>query len=165
MKKITAVLLLLAIMFSATACGKVYFDEDKYNEAQSKEAEKQSVAQSEQESAIAADKENLEGKMGKSEENKKLVVKRTYGDHMEYLELIFDKKGNIDYKITYKYFDEEDYYRTVLGYGDIGSDKMISHDDKLRMIAYKSKDLVEADYEFYYNLYARKDSEIYQIIE
>ena len=85
MKKLLAVFLLFAVLFSATACGKIYFDEEKYNSQVAKEESKKAESSSKQVEEISENKEDVESELGKTEDNKKIVVKLTYGDHMEYV--------------------------------------------------------------------------------
>ncbi len=166
MKQAICVLLavITALCIFAGCQKKIYFDEDEYNSAVSESKSVEDESLSEQESEIVADKANLEGELGKSEKNKKLVVKLVYGDHMEYVAIYF-KKNVFSYIMTYKYFDSESYYEMVKGYGDDGSDKLVETDDQLRCLVYKSTDRSKADYDFYYNLYSRRDPEICTIIE
>lgn len=164
MKKLTAVLLLFAVLFSVTACGKVYFDEDEYLSEVSKEESEAAVSSSKQEEEISQNKEEVADKIGKTEENKKIVVKETYGNSVNYVVTYF-KNGIASYRDTYTYFDTKKYYEKILSNGDDGNDKIIDHDDNLRLIVYRNKEIVEGDFEMFLSLYERRDAEICEIIQ
>lgn len=164
MKKLLAVFLLFAVLFSATACGKIYFDEEKYSSQIAKDESEKAESSSKQVEEISENKDEVESELGKTKKNQKIVVKLTYGDHMEYVATYF-KNGVVSYRDTYKYFDTESYYEMVLGYGDVGNDKVIDTDDNLRLIVYRNKDVSEMDFESCLSLYERKDTEICEVIE
>lgn len=164
MKKYISIFIVFALLFSFSACGKVYFDEEKYNSKVSEEESKSERESSEAESQIEADQSEVASEMGKSEKDKKLVLKFTYGNHIELMEVVF-KNGKVHHNIIYKYFDSDEYYKTILGYGDQGSDKIIGHDDKTRMIQYKNDNFEGTDYETMRSIYERRDPNICQIIE
>ncbi len=164
MKKLLAVFLLFAVLFSATACGKIYFDEEKYNSEVAEEESEKAESSSKRVEEISENKDEVESELGKTEKNQKIVVKLTYGDHMEYVATYF-KNGIVSYRDTYKYFDTESYYEMVLEYGDIGDNKVIDTDDNLRLIVYRNKNVSEMDFESCLSLYERRDAEICEIIQ
>lgn len=166
MKKAICFLLLTAVILSFGACSKkIYFDEEEYNSAVEKSEKEREESLSVQDAAIESDKKAVEKELGKTEKNKKLVAKLTYGDHIEYEALYFDKDGVLEYKMTYKYFDTDDYYNMVIGYGDIGNEKIVETDDELRCITYKNKNMAKMDFDTAYSIYSRKSEDICVIAE
>ncbi len=164
MKKVTALLLAVITLLIVTACGKIYFDEEEYKEAVS-ESESEAAAESEkQEEEISENKSETEDELGKTTKGKQIVAKLVYGDMMQYEKVVFDKKGIAEYKLIYKYFFTDGYYDMVKGYGDVGSDKVIKTDDNLRLIVYKTKDILNLDYDTFLNVYQRKSEDICTII-
>ncbi|MBR6940648.1 MAG: hypothetical protein IKH65_07580 [Clostridia bacterium] len=166
MKKAICLLLTLAAVLSLAACTKtVYFDEKEYSEAVAKSEKEESESISQQEEEREKDVKNVEKELGKTEKNKKIIAKLAYGDHFEYEAVYFDKDGLAEYKLTYKYFDTDDYYQMVLGYGDVGDDKLIQSDDEIRCLVYKNKNIMKSDFETMYELYQRKSEDICTVYE
>jgi hypothetical protein len=170
MKK--AFLILLAVMtvlILFTACEKrkkiIYTDPEEYNKAVSESVSESEKESSEQESKIEEDMIKTQSEMGKTIEGKQIVVKLVYGNHIQYEKVVFNKKGVADYVMTYKYFDTDDYYNMVLGYGDTGKDKLVDNSDELRCIVYKNNGPFDMDYETFYGLYSRKSPDICTIVE
>ncbi len=154
------------ILFSS--CEKkqklIYTDPEEYSKAISEsqsESEKESSIQA---SKIEDDKAKTQAELGKTIEGKQIVAKLTYGDHIEYEKIVFKKNGIADYRLTYKYFDTDEYFNMVLGYGDAGDEKLVDKDADLRCIVYKNSGPFDSDYETYYDIYSRKDPEICTIL-
>ncbi len=138
MKKIIALLLALASVVSISACS---FKELTPEEKASKRAEKESEYAAEvssQEAAIVGAKDEVLDELGNSKKGKKLVM-RNYNksDGTErFREIYFDKNGFADYMLTYCFYPESNYY-VIKGQGDKGNNKLVKHDDDLRLIVYK----------------------------
>lgn len=163
--KFMALLLVFATLFTVTACKKkVYFDEDEYNKQVSINESKSEKEQSERSSKIDEDMSQVEQSIGKTEKNKKIIVKLTYGEHTDYEEILFDKNGIAKEKNYYKYYNTEEMYKFSLEQGSKGNQKLVDHDDTLLMIKYTVKDFGGTDYDTLLDSYKRKDAEICDII-
>ena len=164
-RAIAAVFSVIIVLSVFAGCQKgVYFDAEKYEKAVSEANRKESESLSEQESKIEEDKAKLESEIGKSVKGEKLVIKMIAGEHTDYLVYTF-KKNKLDNLATYKYYTSDVNYKFAKEDGDIGSDKLIDSDDKLRCLVYKDSGGVDLDYDYYYNLYSRRDSEYCTIVE
>lgn len=163
MKNAFGILLVFAALFCMVSCGKQTTAEE-INSIASQSDKENSVSESKQEAAISDSEEKVADELGKTKKNKQLVAKLTYGDHIEYQKIVFDSNGLADYKLTYKYFDNDSYYETVLGYGDASEGKLVDQDKDVRCLTYKG-DCLDIDYDTYYNLYERKDPDVCTIIK
>ena len=170
MKKAVLILLavITALVFFANRKKRqkiIYTDPEEYSKAV-EESQSESIKESSlQESKIEDDMAKTQEELGKTIKGKQIVTKFIYGNHIEYQKLVFDKKGIAEYRLTYKYFDTDDYYKMVLGYGDAGEGKLIDNSDELRCIVYKDSGPFENDFDLYYDLYSRKDPDICTVIE
>lgn len=138
MKRIIALLIVLASVLSISACSfKELTPEEQAASRAAKESEYAAEVSS-KEAAIVEDKGEVLDELGKSQKGKKLVMRNySKSDGTERLrEIYFDKNGFADYMITYCYYPESNYY-IIRDQGDKGNDKLIDHDDDLRLIVYK----------------------------
>lgn len=140
MKRIVALLIVLASVISITACSLNPTPRTKDEIASSRAAAESKIAaeSSSIEAAIVDGKDELLKKIGKSQKDKKLVM-RDYNDSdgtERFREVFFDKNGFADYMVTYNFYPAS-MYRTILNQGDKGNDKLIDHDDDLRLIVYE----------------------------
>lgn len=170
MKKAFLILLgVMTVLILFTACEKkkkiIYTDPEEYQKAVSESVSESERESSEQESKIEEDMIKTQSELGKTIEGKQIVAKLIYGNHIEYEKVVFNKKGVADYIMTYKYFDTDDYYNMVLGYGDAGKDKLVDKSAELRCIVYKNSGPFDSDYETFYDIYSRKDPDICTIIK
>lgn len=164
-KAIAAVFsVIIAVTVFAGCQKKVYLDTEKYEKAVSEQNRKESEALSEQESKIEEDKAKLEEEIGKSVKGEKLVVKQIVGEHTDYFVYNF-KKNKRESLVTYKYYTSDMNYELAKKDGDIGSDKLIDSDDKLRCLVYKDSGAVDLDYDYYYTLFSRRSSDYSTIVE
>lgn len=140
MKRIVALLIVLASVISITACSLNPTPRTKEEVASSREAARSEMAaeSSSIEAAIVDGKEEVLEKIGKSQKGKKLVM-RDYNksdDTERFREIFFDKNGFADYMVTYNFYPASN-YKIILNQGDKRNDKLIDHDDDLRLIVYK----------------------------
>ncbi len=168
MKKAAA--LLLSVLTAVTvfaSCGKnkkIYTDPKEYSKALAESEKESAEAESERNSEIESDIQELELELGKTEKGKQIVVKKEYNGLVIYEKTIF-KKGIADYMLLYKYYDKDEDYEQQVEFGDNGNEKLIEHDKKTRCLIYKNTDVLDLDYEAFYELYDRKDHNIIQIVE
>lgn len=168
MKRIIALLIALASVVSITACSlKELTPEEKAASRAAKESEYAAEVSS-REAAIVEAKDEILDELGESEKGKKLVMRNyNQSDGTErFREIYFDKNGFADYMITYCYYPESNYY-VIKGQGDKGSNKLIDHDDDLRLIVYKKSYKDAYDIEITYDELVKSFNETtaWEIIE
>ncbi len=168
MKRIIALLIALASVLSISACSfKELTPEEKAASRAAKESEYAAEVSS-KEAAIVEDKGEVLDELGKSQKGKKLVMRNyNQSDGTERLrEIYFDKNGFADYMITYCYYPESNYY-VIRDQGDKGSNKLIDHDDDLRLIVYKKsyKDAYDIDITYDELVESFKTTTAWEIIE
>lgn len=155
MKKAAAILAIFAILFSFSACNlrKKELTEEQLRESLSN-ADEQRIAESQSvEVAYSEGVEKQVDEIGKTVKNKKLVVKFVTPNGTECDVFIMDKKGNLDYCMVYKFFNNASSYKTQLDYPDMDNEKQVKHDDESRMIVYKTTYLRECDFQTLYEEY------------
>lgn len=140
MKRIIALLIVVASVLSITACSLNKKELTAEEKASSRAARESEIAaeSSSVEAAIVDAKEEVLDKIGKTQKGKKIVLHDlSPSDGTErYREVYMDKNGFADYMITYNFYPANQ-YDLILSYGDRGNDKLIDHDDDLRLIVYK----------------------------
>lgn len=168
MKRIIALLIVIASVLSITSCSvKELTPEEKASSRAARESELAAESSS-VEAAIVEDKKEILDELGKSQKGKKLVMRNySQSDGTERIrEIYFDKNGFADYMITYCYYPESSYY-VIKGQGDKGSNKLIDHDDDLRLIVYKKSYKDAYDIEITYDELVKnfKETTAWEIIE
>lgn len=163
------IMLVITIIVSVlfVSCGKTpdvsKMDESEYESyaQESMKAEQESTSKREEniEKAIA----KTEKEIGKSQKDKKLVVKIDYGNHTDYVSMIFGDNGYAEKKYTYSYFESESDYEYYLDVNLPDSKKIIDSDDELRCIVYENKLNIQLGYDHFYEQYSGEDN--YTIIE
>lgn len=168
MKKITALLLIFAALFSFAAC-KVDTSPDQtepfaQDEFQSQLNAQQAERQSQIEASIQAQEEINEeideyiAKVGKTKKNKELVIKVDWVLGRKYQKFVFDKKGNTDYRLDYFFFDSEDNYEaTIQEAKDNENKKVVEKDKDMKMVVVKETKIVESTFEELYDAYTRQE--------
>ena len=162
MKKAAAIAAIFAILLSLSAC-KVHKEltDDELRESLSN-AESQRIAESQSVEAAYSEgvEENID-EVGKTVKNKKLVVKSSTSYGTECQAFIMDKKGNLDYCMVYRFFDSMSSYKTYRGYPNTDNEKQVKHDDKARMIVYKTQMQRETDFATLYDEYTGETAKSY----
>lgn len=162
MKKAAAIAAIFAILLSLSAC-KVHKEltDDELRESLSN-AESQRIAESQSVEAAYSEgvEENID-EVGKTVKNKKLVVKSKTSYGTECQVFIMDKKGNLDYCMVYRFFDSMSSYKTYRGYPNTDNEKQVKHDDKARMIVYKTQMQRETDFATLYDEYTGETAKSY----
>lgn len=168
MKKVIAVLLVFSALLSVSACSfksKIYTDPDEYSKAVSEEQSKKEVEESERADDISEAKSETEDKIGVTEEGKQIVVKLYGGTTITYEKSVFDKKGTLDYRIEYVYYDTEKHYKDIKEFGDYDNKKLIESDDRTLCLTYKTTEgLIKLDYATALSLYERRNEEFCEIV-
>lgn len=143
MKRLLALLAATSMLLALTAChikkgdGKILSD-DEIQVSQEAEAASREAASAALESAVAEEMDDVIKKdIGKTQKNKQVVVVRTEDYYTEYKIYKMDRKGMIDYVLSYTFYDET-HYSQIKGYGDQENNKLIKHDDNARLLVYKN---------------------------
>lgn len=168
MKRIIALLIALASVLSISACSVKPLSEEEKASSRAERESKIAAESSSVEAAIVENKEEVLEELGESQKGKKLVM-RNYNrsDGTErFREIYFDKNEFADYMITYCFYPESNYY-VIKGQGDKGSNKLIDHDDDLRLIVYKKSYKDAYDIEITYDelVESFKETTAWEIIE
>ncbi len=171
MKKIIAILLVLAAFASFAAC-KVQPSEIQetdpvdYNEFQEQVNAYESERQSQIEASIQAQEEvekeidKYIAKVGKTKKNKELVMEKNSYLGREFHKYVFDKKGNAEYKLDDLFFDSYDNYEAVLQEAkDNDNKKVVDKDEEMKLVVVKRTKIVEGTFA---ELYESFSSEAYQ---
>lgn len=151
-KRLLALLSATALLLALTAChvkkgdGKILSDDEI---AASQEAEYSSIAaaSSAVEASVAEEMDDVIKKdIGKTQKNKQVVVLRTEDYYTEYKIYKVDRKGMIDYVMSYTFYDE-DHYTQIKNYGDQENNKLVKHDDGARLLVYKNSSVEGFSYD------------------
>lgn len=151
MKKIIALIAVLATVFSLSAC-KAKTPEERQAELAAKQ--EKAVQQS-----IKAEEEYQKGmdkyvdKLGKTEKGKKLVVREVGGVDPEYSVYEFDNKEVLKKRYKCVFFASPDDYNARLRDGDGIMRDLVDHDDKARMLKYEIEfeEDPQLTFDFFYN--------------
>lgn len=157
MKKLLAAVLAFVSVLSSSACGikEKSLTPEEYQASLAAEAS-ESVAAS-----VKAEEKYSEGiaknkkEIGKTVKNKKIVLQLDFSIGEHYQVWVMNKKGELDYILNYKFYDDPETYRTLLNYDDLPTEKKVDHDDEARMIVYKSTTVKKDSFD---ELYAAFDS-------
>lgn len=152
MKKILAVLAVLATVLSLSAC--------KMSGNMTAEEREQYLAekQSEQiEASLQAERDYVEGinetadKIGKTKKGERLVVKIPSQLGTEYWVFEFDKKEVVEYKMIYRFFELPQNYESAKNFKGTKNKKVVDTDDKSRMVVYKHTGINENTFDELYD--------------
>lgn len=155
MKRVIAVLVILASILSLAAC-KELTPEEKMSSIAAEES-KNAVERSSQEAAIEVGKDNILDEIGKSKKDKKLVVVKYEENFTEYRVIVMDKNGFGDYMEKYIFYNQEQ-YRSAKNQESFGADKVVERDDDLRMIKFKREFDTDSTYENFYKTYESRST-------
>lgn len=155
MKRVIAVLVILASILSLAAC-KELTPEEKMSSIAAEES-KNAVERSSQEAAIEVGKDNILDEIGKSKKDKKLVVVKYAENFTEYRVIVMDKNGFGDYMEKYIFYNQEQ-YRSAKNQESFGADKVVERDDDLRMIKFKREFDTDSTYENFYKTYESRST-------
>lgn len=168
MKRIIALLIILASVLSISACKFTPRTQEEIASSRAAAQSKIAAESSSVEAAIIGAKDEVLDELGESKKGKKLVMRNlNKSDGTErFREIYFDKNGFADYMITYCFYPESS-YKVILEQGDKGSDKLIDHDDDLRLLVYKKsyKDAFNIDITYDELVENFKNTTAWEIIE
>lgn len=168
MKKIIAVLLVLAAVVSLAACKVNTTPEETEpfspDEFQSQVNAQQSVYQSQVEASIQAQSEIQEeideyiAKVGKTKKNKELVMELGSPLGRKFQKYVFDRKGNTDYRLDYFFFDSiENYEATIAEANDDKNSKVVEKDKDMKLVVVKETKIVESTFDELYDSFTRQE--------
>jgi hypothetical protein len=151
MKKIVALAVIAATLFSLSACkvrGNMTPEE--------RESSRVEMSLKIEREYVEGVNETVEDVIGKTKKGERLVIKGGTALGHEYTVYIFDKKEKLKDEINYQFFDFKKNYEATLEIKETGHGRQIDHDDKARMVVYKkaSKDLAEDTFDSLYEAYS-----------
>ncbi len=155
MKRVIAVLVILASILSLAAC-KELTPEEKMSSIAAEES-KMAVERSSQEAAIEVGKDDILDEIGKSKKDKKLVVVKYEENYTEFRVIVMDKNGFGDYMEKYIFYNSEQ-YKSAKNQENFGADKVVERDDDLRMIKFKRVFDTDSTYENFYKTYEARST-------
>lgn len=162
MKRIIAVLVILASILSLAAC-KELTPEEKMSSVAAKESEL-AAELSEKEVAIEESKKDILDEIGKTKKGKQVVAVRYQENTTEYRVVLFDKNGFADHMDKYIFYSP-DFYKIHKDQENFGGlDIPVKRDDELRMIKFKREYDEKAT--TFDNIYKRyNDSSVWTLVE
>lgn len=169
MKKIISVILAVAALLTLAAC-KVKPSENKETDPyrpedfQAQVSQLQAERESEQaEKQKEQDKINEEvdeyvAKIGKTKKGKELVLEVTMSRGKQYQKYVYNKKGEIDYRLSYFFYDKmEDYTSRIAAAESNKNCKIVEKDKKTLMVVVKYTDITSSPYEELYETYCQPE--------
>lgn len=162
MKKLMALLLASAVLLSFASCGKKDMTAEEYSEYMAAEESKKAVESEKAEELVSEKMDDVSDDLGKTIKGKKLVVKKVDSVDTRYRVIMMDKKGMGDYMVTYIFANNDNDYNVL--YNAAKNDKdLYKHDKDGRMIANRTDEIPETDFEDFYEGY--KLDSAWEIIE
>lgn len=176
MKKILSVILILAALLTISACKvkpsenqetQPYSPEDFQAEvsrldaeyASEREAANAKLQQEKEESNKKIEK-YVSSEIGKTKKNKELVIEVSTPNGREYVKYVFDKKGMLDYKIVYYFYENMTRYRSRIEVAEgTPNCKIIDKDKKTLMVVVKHTDMDDVSYDEAYAVYTNPELE------
>ncbi len=169
MKKIISVILAVAALLTLAAC-KVKPSENKETDPYSPEDFQAQVSQLQAERASEQaeqqkeqDKINEEideyiAKIGKTKKNKELVLEVSVSRGREYQKYVYNKKGEIDHRLSYYFYDKAEYYNSRIAVAENDkSCKIVEKDKKTLMVVVKYTDITSFPYDQLYETYCKPE--------
>ncbi len=151
MKKILALAVIAATLFSLSACrvkGNMTPEE--------RESSRVEYSLKIEREYVEGVNETVDDVIGKTKKGERLVIKGGTALGSEYTVFIFDKKEKLKDEYNYQFFDLMKNYEATLEIEETGHGKLVDHDDKARMVVYKkaSKNLAEDTFDSLYEVYS-----------
>ncbi len=160
MKRVIAILVILASILSLAAC-KELTPEEKMSSIAAKESEL-AVERSEKESAIQEGKKDILDEIGKTKKDERIVIVRKDKDTSEYRVVVMDKNGFGKYMEKYVFYTS-DAYKIAKNQESFGADIPVKKDDELRMIKFKREFENDATYDSFISRY--ENSSVWEIVK
>lgn len=165
MKKIIALMLVLASILSLSACkvnknnGETEpYDANEFQENMSKleaEQSKRAAKEAEEASEVLAEIDEYVEKIGKTKPKTQIVVESDYALGRKYLKFEFNKKGEFKNHIIYYFFDTYENYKAVYHSEKNRDDAtVVDHDKDTHMVAVRLDEYVPNPYDTIYDAYA-----------
>ena len=154
MKKLIAVIAIIASVLSLTACKEVNMTpEERMSKYAAEESERIAASIQAENDYIDGVNRHAEETIGKTIKGEKLVVKNFFTLGYEYNIFEFNKKGKMTHKYLYKFYDEVGTYEAQLENETFSSRKLVDKDDKARMIVYEIDELEPMTFDELYEAY------------
>ena len=180
MKKIISVILAAAALLTLAAC-KVKPSENSETEPyrpeefqaqvsqlQAERASEEAEKQKEQEKLDAEIEDYISEEVGKTKKDKELVVKVSMSRGVQYQKYVYNKKGEVDYRLSYFFYDELQDYNSRI---DVAKEnercKIVKKDKDMLMVVVKYTEIASTPFDELYNSCKRPEviEMGYQVIE
>lgn len=133
MKKLMALLLVSAVLLSFASCGKKDMTAEEYSEYAAAEESKKVAESVKVEEAISEKKEDLYSKVGKTEKNKRVVVRSLKEQTTLYTVYEMGKDCKTKYIYFYNFAPDEKEYQALVETAK-NEDKYYDSDKKYRLV-------------------------------
>lgn len=139
MKKIVAIISLLAVILTLAACKPDTSKQDPQEALSNVNvANSERVAASIQaETEIVEKMEEVGEELGKTQKNKQIIYTKDASNASSRFIITFNRRGVVDSVEVHKFYKAQSSYDVVLDMGDFNNMKIIESDDNLRYVAYK----------------------------
>lgn len=158
MKKLIALISVLAVALSLTACKtKELNPEEKQSKYAAEESEKVAASLQAENDYIDGVHDYSDNEIGKTEKGKKLVIKAESSLGYRYNVFNFNKKGAMTERLCYEFYDSIENYEVQSKIKDDRTRKLIDTDDEARMVVYKYEEVWEQSFDELYEAYSKTE--------
>ena len=159
MKKLIALIAVLATLLSLSACklGKELSPEEKQSKYAEAESERVAASLQAENYYIDGVHEYSDNEIGKTIKGKKLVIKGESSMGYKYSVFEFNKKGKMTKRLSYEFFDSIDNYEVQAEIDGDRKRKLVDTDDKARMVVYKYDEVWEQTFDEIYAAYSKPE--------
>ncbi len=160
MKKIIAVLAILATVFSLSACKKLgkMDAEERSQYIAEQESEMVEASLKAERDFVNGVNETIDDEIGKTQKGKRLVIEVKDPNSVQYFVFVFNRKQILDHQLTYMFLELPTNYYAMKNYdNDTKDKKLIKHDDASRMLVYKLIHDNEVTYDKLYEMYSKPE--------
>ena len=159
MKKLIALIAILATVSSFTACKSINMSpEEKMSKYLVEESERVAASIQAENDYIDGVNKYSEETIGKTIKGKKLVIKDYFSLGYQYKVYEFDKKGVFSKHYVYKFYDDVKTYEGQLEIGNVLSQKIVDKDPKARMIVYEIKEDLTYTFDDLYDMFSKPEN-------
>ena len=160
MKKIIALITLLATVLSLSACklNKDLSPEEKMSKYAAEESKMVAESIQAENDYIDGVDDYFENEIGKTVKDKRIVIKAETTFGYKYLVFTFNKKGNMVKRLSYEFYDNIDNYEVQKDIKNpYGGKHLVDTDDKARMVVYEYDEMWDQTFDQIYTDYSKTD--------
>ena len=180
MKKIISVILAVAALLTLAACKvkpsgnketEPYRPEDfqaQVSQLQAERASEEAEKQKEKDKINDEIADYVEEEVGKTKKNKAVVIKIVSERSTEYQKYVYNKKGEIDYRLNYYFFNKKEDYNSCIAVTEEDKYRSVVKKDKDKlMVVVKYTDVTPSSYDELYETYKKPEVIAlgYQLVE